>query len=129
MKNLSYLFLFIFALGLLGFWGLPWWTLVLIGLVAGWWFRPTAGTGFLGGFLAGFLLWGALSIYLNWLNDGILAARIGILFQGVGSATLILVTGLFGGLLAGLAVLAGIYAREWAFPPKKGPYARRKRRR
>ena len=129
MRNALLILLFIVALSLPAFWGLPWWALALIGIVAGWWFRSSARAGFLGGFLAGFLLWGGLSFFYNWSNDGILSARIGALFQGIGSGTLILITGLIGGLLAGLSVLSGHFAREWAFPPKKGPYARRRRRR
>ena len=125
MKNFLTIFFFVLALGLLCIWGLPWWAIVPIGLLAGWFFKPSFGAGF----LAGFLLWGVPALVLDRGNDGILSARVGQLFQGLGSWTLILITGLIGGILASLSVLVARYGRDWAFPPKKGYYERRRKRR
>lgn len=125
MRNFLIPFAFILALGGLSYWGLPWWTIVPVGILAGWWLKPKPGAGF----LAGFLLWGATAFLLNYGNGGILSARVGQLFQGLGGWALVLVTGLIGGLLASLSVLTGKFGRDLAFPPKKGLYARRRRKR
>lgn len=129
MKNFILTFITVLAGGLLGYWGVPWWSLVPVGLAAGWLIRNTPARGFAAGFLAGFLLWGIWAFALDHANEGILSARIGMLFQCLGNWMLILITALLGGLVAGFAVLSGSLGYDLAFPPKKGPYARRRRRR
>lgn len=129
MRNFLLTFFFVLALGLSCVWGVPWWGLTLIGALAGWLLRPTPGTGFNAGFLAGFLLWLGLALALNSANDGVLSARIGRLFGNIGGWLLVLITGLFGGILASFGVLTGRFARDLVFPPAAGRKRRRRRRR
>lgn len=129
MRNFLLTFLFVLIPGLLCIWGLPWWIIVPIGILAGWLLNPKPGVGFLSGLLAGFLLWSVWAFVLDHSNDSLLSARVGQLFQGLGSWALIFITGLIGGLLASLAVLSGRLGRELAYPPKKGYYTRRRKRR
>ena len=70
---------------------------------------------FFSGFLALFLLWSILSFYISVNNDHILAHRVSLLLiKNDSPFLLILITGLIGGIVAGLASLTAsyIYGRE-----------------
>jgi len=86
---------------------LPWWGIAITGLILGFQLKPTSGKAFGIGFLALFLLWGGQAFYIHVANDGILSTRIAEMLS-VGSPILVvLITGLVGGLVSGLAVLSG----------------------
>jgi len=86
---------------------LPWWGIAITGLVLGFQMKPKSGKAFGIGFLAVFLLWSGQALYIHLANDGILSTRIAEML-GVGSPFLvILITGVIGGLVSGLAVLSG----------------------
>lgn len=86
---------------------LPWWGIAITGLVLGFQMKPKSGKAFGIGFLALFLLWGCQALYTHLVNDGILSTRIAEML-GVGSPLLVvLITGVLGGLISGLAVLSG----------------------
>jgi hypothetical protein len=111
------LFLFILALGLLSLVGLPWWLLPLIALLGGLFFPLPPGQAFVTAFLAGFLLWWGVAFWQNFENQGLLATRVGLLFEGLDAFYLLLVTGTLGGLLAGFGALTGRYAATLKAPP------------
>lgn len=86
---------------------LPWWGIAITGLILGFQMKPKPGAAFGYGFLALFLLWGGQALYIHFANDGILSTRIAEML-GVGSPYLVvLITGVLGGLVSGLAVLSG----------------------
>ncbi len=86
---------------------IPWWGIAITGFVLGFQLKPEPGKGFGIGFLALFLLWGGQALYIHVANNGILSTRIADML-GVGSPYLvILITGIIGGLVSGLAVLSG----------------------
>ncbi|MEQ9089641.1 MAG: hypothetical protein RIE52_01050 [Balneola sp.] len=86
---------------------LPWWGIAITGLILGFQMKPKPGKAFGIGFLALFLLWSGQALYIHLANDGILSTRIAEML-GVGSPILvILITGIVGGLVSGLAVLSG----------------------
>lgn len=86
---------------------LPWWSIAIPGLIFGYLFNEKAGASFGWGFLGLFILWGGQAIYIHFANDAILSTRIAEMLQ-VGSPWLvILVTGVLGGLVSGLATLTG----------------------
>ncbi|GAB5410769.1 MAG: hypothetical protein BalsKO_31340 [Balneolaceae bacterium] len=86
---------------------LPWWSIALPGLAFGYQFKKSPWVSFGLGFLALFLLWGGQALYIHFANDGILSTRIAEML-GVGSPYLvILITGIIGGLVSGLATLTG----------------------
>ena len=86
---------------------LPWWSIAIPGLIFGYQFKKSAWLSFAWGFLAPSLLWSGQALYLHFSNDGILSTRIGTML-GVGSPYLvILITGILGGLISGLATLTG----------------------
>ncbi len=86
---------------------LPWWSIAIPGLIFGYQFKKSAWLSFGLGFLALFLLWGGQAVYIHFSNDGIMSTRIAELL-GVGSPYLvILITGVLGGLVSGIATLTG----------------------
>jgi hypothetical protein len=68
---------------------------------------------FLSGFLALFLLWGALALAANLANGGILATKIALLLPLGGSPfALILVTALVGALMGGGGALTASFLKN-----------------
>ena len=117
MKNSILTILFIFAAGQLCYFGLPWWTVALLGAVPGWVLQTGAVRSLLTGFAGGFLLWLTAALLADVANAGILSARIGALFMGAPAAGLAMITGVLGGLLAGLGCLSGFWARQLVSQP------------
>jgi hypothetical protein len=112
MKNAFYLILFILILGNLSHFGLPWWALAPLAAVAAWFFPVSGGKTFLAAFTGGLLLWAFNAFLLDSANDGLLSAKIGLVFQGLKGWQLVVLTGIFGGILAALGAVTGFYARE-----------------
>lgn len=112
MKNTLYTILFVYIFGHLCHLGLPWWALAPIGAIAGWVFPQSALRSLLAGFAGGFLLWTEAALWLDIANAGLLSGRIGNLFMGLSRTQIILVTGVLGGLIAGLGTLSGRWARD-----------------
>lgn len=102
--------------GLLAFAGglyLPWWSIVIASFLVAILVHQKAGKAFFSGFFGVFLLWAGLAWWMNMENQGILAAKIAsILPLGGNAIVLILVTGIVGGLVAGLAAISGGYLRS-----------------
>ena len=92
---------------------LPWWAIAIIAFLVSVLIGQKPGRSFLAAFIGIFLLWGVLAYTINSANNGILAGRIGgVLGIGEQPFLLILITGMVGGLVAGLASLAGSYLRK-----------------
>lgn len=92
---------------------LPWWGIAIIALLVAVLIHQKAGKAFLAGFLGVFILWAGLAWWIDMKNNGVLSKKIaGILPLGGNSLLLILVTGLIGGLVAGLAAMSGSYLRS-----------------
>ena len=110
MKKVALAAIVILLLGVLQFLIMPWWGIVVLGLIVGY-LQPDARKSGLGAFVGGLLLWGAAALYYDTRNQGILSARIGMLFQGLAGWHMVLVTALLGGILAGLGAITGSYFR------------------
>lgn len=100
-----------FISGLLSF--SPWWGFAITSLLVAVLVHQKAGKAFLAGFLGIFLLWAGLAWWIDMKNNGVLSTKIAsILPLGGNSLVLIAVTGLIGGLVAGLAALSGSFLRS-----------------
>jgi len=110
-KIFSYIFAF-FLGGAIVLSLLPWWSLPIFAALLAFLMEVRPGAAAMAGLIGGFLLWAGYAGLLNVQNDGILSARIGDLLGGVSGGMLVLVTGAFGGLFAGLGALTG----SWAVP-------------
>ena len=112
MKNALYIALFVLVLGNLSHFGLPWWALVPVAALAAWLFPLSAGKTFTAAFASGLLLWYLNAFLQDSANGGALSAKVGQLFQGLKGWHLLSLTGLLGGLLAGLGALTGRFAHD-----------------
>lgn len=92
------------------FW--PWWVLAIIAVVAGYICNKKPGRSFLAGFVAIFIAWTILALMKSLPNDNMLAARVATLFQLPNWILLLLVTGVIGGLVGGMAALSGALVRK-----------------
>jgi len=119
MASFARPFLLIFALGLaLQFVG-PWWIIAPVALLGGAALGRTGGRAFLAGFAGIGLGWLLLAAWQNHLNDGRLARRVAELLPlGGSAAALVLLTAVIGGLVGGLAALAGCWLRQAVAPAK-----------
>ncbi|MBP6183333.1 MAG: hypothetical protein KA479_00230 [Saprospiraceae bacterium] len=91
---------------------LPWWTIVFVAGVVVFLTGLKPLPAFLMTFTAGFFLWAGLSFWINHLNESILSAQIGELFNGISPLFLIAISGILGGLAAGLGGLTGSSLRQ-----------------
>ena len=89
-----------------------WWIIAVVAFVVALLVHQRAGKAWLAGFLAVFVLWAALALWINNNNDGNLSGRIAELF-GIGNSPmlLILITSVIGGLVGGFAAMTGSYLR------------------
>lgn len=97
---------------------MPWWVIAPIAFITCFWQSNTAGKAFLEGTVSIALVWAAYAGFLNSQNEGVLAARMGeLLFKMPNNAgLLLLITPLIGGLVGGIAGLAGFYSRQVLAP-------------
>lgn len=92
---------------------LPWWGIAITSLLVAVIVHQNAGKAFLSGFLGLFLLWSGLAWWIDMKNNGVLSEKIAtVLPLGGNSILLIIITGVIGGLVAGLAAMSGSYLRS-----------------
>jgi hypothetical protein len=92
---------------------LPWWAIALAAFAVAVAIPQKPFRAFGAGFLGLLLLWGGLSFWMSSTNGHILARKMGQLILGapVGPWVMIVITGLIGSLVGGLAGLAGSFVR------------------
>ena len=92
---------------------LPWWIFAFSSLIVSMAIHQKPSKAFLSGFLGLFLLWAGMAFLKDMGNEHILSVKVAhILPLGGSSVLLIIVTGLVGGLVSGLAALTGSYLRQ-----------------
>ncbi|MEO7531252.1 MAG: hypothetical protein ABIS69_07570 [Sediminibacterium sp.] len=114
MKIISAIVLTAFLAFVVGVYStLPWWSFVITSLVVAVAIHQRPGKAFAAGFLGLFLLWTIIAVLKDAANEHILAIKVAsILPLGGSYLILILVTGIVGGLVSGLAALTGSYLRK-----------------
>ena len=92
---------------------LPWWGIAITSLLVAVLVHQKTGKAFLSGLLGVFILWAGLAWWIDMKNNGVLSKKIAsVLPLGGSSLVLILVTGLIGGLVAGMAAMSGSFLRS-----------------
>ena len=92
---------------------LPWWSFVFTSGIVAIAIHQQGGRAFLSGFLGLFVLWAGMALLKDTANEHILSTKVAqILPLGGSYPVLILVTGIIGGLVSGLAALTGSYLRR-----------------
>lgn len=119
MKSFAWLLLLILVLGTGLQIFLPWWVITPLCLVLAFTWPVRGGWAFLAGFIGIGLGWLVLASWLNVRNEGLLAHRVAQLLPLGGYGwLLVFITALLGGLVGGLAALAGAWARFAVSPAK-----------
>jgi len=91
----------------------PWWSIAVVAFILSLLIPQKPWVSFLTGFLALFLLWGCLSVWISVSNGHILAHRVSLLiFNADNPFLLIAATTLIGALVAGFAALSASYIHE-----------------
>lgn len=90
----------------------PWWVTSIIALLSAYIYKLRFWLAGLYGLLAGFLLWAVTAFYIDLENNQIMSSRIGSLLGGLNPITLIIITGLMGGLLTAFGSMTGSSIRR-----------------
>lgn len=89
-----------------------WWSIAVASFLVALLLVQRPGLSFLAAFIALFLMWGTLALWINYENGGLMATRIAKLLPlGGSSILLVIVTSFIGGLVAGLAAMTASYLR------------------
>ena|SRR5688500_9749155 len=91
---------------------LPWWILAVVAFGLAFGLARHAQQAFLAGFAGIGLGWLIMSLFFHVRNQGLLTAKVAVLFTLPSSLLLILVTVLIGALTGGLFALAGFFCRK-----------------
>ncbi len=91
----------------------PWWSIAIVAFIVSALIPQMPWASFFSGFIALFLLWGFMSLWISVNNGHILAHRVSLLIFKIESTfLLILVTALIGGLVAGFGALTAAFLRQ-----------------
>jgi hypothetical protein len=102
------LFFIILIVSLIVSFVLPWWIVAIISFLAALWIAKGSANAFWSAFVAIFIVWILQAMFKSVPNDQILATRVAnMLPLGGHWILLVLITGLIGGLVAGMAGLTG----------------------
>jgi len=86
---------------------LPWWTMAVIALLAGYIFHNGGMVSFAAGFFGAGLLWLLMAYYMDYTTQSILTDKVNRLFP----LNVLVMTSVVGGLVGGLAALTGALMR------------------
>lgn len=92
---------------------LPWWSIAVVAFLVTALIPLRPLKAFFAGFIALFLLWGALAWYISSNNENLLAHKMSVVILKTDSPEmLVLVTALVGAIVAGMASLTGSFIRK-----------------
>jgi len=106
------LFLLIFLLSLATSYVLPWWAVAAISFALSVYAGTRPRQAFWSGFGAIFIVWVIIALFKSIPNNHMLAKRVAELFGLPNWLLLLFVTALIGGLVGGVAALAGFYVKR-----------------
>jgi hypothetical protein len=90
----------------------PWWSIAIVAFVVAALIPQKPFVAFVAGFLALFIVWFSLTLYISNNNEHILAHKVSmIILKSDNPFALIVMTAAIGAFVAGFAALAGSFAR------------------
>ncbi len=113
------LFIIILILSFASGYFLPWWAVTIAAFISAFFIGKTSGQSFWSGFTAVFISWIILALFKSLPNDNLLAKRVAVLFQLPNWLLLLLITGITGGLVGGIAALSGVVVKRAFIEDKK----------
>ncbi len=91
---------------------LPWWGIAITSLLVALLVHQKAGKAFLAGMLGVFILWAGMAWWIDMKNNGVLSKKVAsVLPLGGNAILLIILTGIVGSLVAGMAAMSGSFLR------------------
>ena len=98
----------------------PWWVISIVAFAISFIIPLKAGISFVSGFMALFILWASIAFWISSSNENILAHKISmIILKQDSPVLLIIITGIVGGLVSGLAALSGSYLRNLIYTTRR----------
>ena len=96
---------------------LPWWSIALVAFMVCYWGSRNAGGAFVEGFAGIAVVWLAYAVLIHFRTEGVFTGRMGLLIiKSSSPAGMLLLTTVLGGLVGGLAGMAGYYVRQVIMP-------------
>ena len=111
MKFFYYILTIAVLCALLQFW-LPWWIIVVVSFLTGYISAPNKWMAFWAGSTGVFLLWCGMALFAESKADVSIASLLGNLLGNIPGFAVILLTGVTGGICAGLGGLLGRWSKE-----------------
>lgn len=93
-----------------------WWSMPIVTAICSFYFKTPVGKAFAVGTVAGTLLWGIYSNFIDGANAGQLSGMLAETFKLNSGAYLLNFTAVIGGLLGGMGAMCGSLARQVIFP-------------
>ena len=91
---------------------MPWWIIAVAAFIIAFAIPQKPRLAFVSGFMALFILWIGVSLYISSANDDLLVHKMSMLFIKTDNPILLfLLTGFIGGLVAGFGSLSGRFLR------------------
>ena len=92
---------------------MPWWIIAVAAFIIAFAIPQKPWLAFVSGFMALFILWIGVSLYISSANDDLLVHKMSMLFIKTDNPILLfLLTGFIGGLVAGFGSLSGRFLRQ-----------------
>ena len=96
---------------------MPWWSVAIMAFLVNILIFQKPSLAFLSGFIALFVLWTIMTLYISSKNEDVLAHKMSLIILKTDSPfSLVLFTGIIGALVAGFAALAGSHLRKATRP-------------
>jgi len=91
---------------------LPWWIVILVAALVGFWANGSSAAAFASGFLAIGTLWCVYATFIDLQTGSILTTKIATLFNLPNGFLLLTLTSIIGGLMGGMGAMTGSLFRQ-----------------
>lgn len=96
---------------------LPWWSIAIVAFMVCFWGSRNAGGAFIEGFAGIAIVWFVYAGLIHFRTEGVFTGRMGLLIVKSSSPiVMLLVTPVLGGIVGGLAGMAGYFFRQAVRP-------------
>lgn len=105
---------------------LPWWSIAIVAFMICFWRSRRADSALGEGFLGIALVWLAYALLIHLRTEGVFTSRMGLLLlKSTSPLWMLVITPFLGGLVGGIAGIAGYYIRQAILPSQQFAMKRR----